>query len=60
MLPKWTVLFNKLDLTRGYLFYDKDADAQFMYDKLSFAGLVPTKRPYHETDYKHLPLWRIA
>ena len=57
--PKWTVLYNQYSqhgLYRRYAFFDDEAKAEVFYHEKNNARLVPTKRPFHESDRVHLGL----
>ena len=46
--------YSKDGLHRRYAFFADEAKAEVFYHEKSQAGLVPTKRPFSETDRVHL------
>jgi hypothetical protein len=58
MRPKWTVLANlrALDgwIGNSWEFFNREEHAQLCYDMHILHGNVPTKRPFHKNDIKHM------
>lgn len=58
--PNWTVHYNIVSkessrwIGTGWEFFDKEEDAAHCYLRHFAIGNCPTKRPFHDTDIKHL------
>ena len=58
--PKWTVRYNISSpesnrwIGNGWEFFDEEKDASRAYARIIDRGNVPTKRPFHMNDAKHL------
>ncbi len=63
--PKWTVLYTLVDDSRARVFFNDEANAELLFNRLQQADriienntgtpmFVPTKRPFHSSDWKYL------